>query len=622
MICFFLYIPEKQIKPTERVICMASTSKCPFCGAVVRSDEKTCPQCGGANPQYVSDSPRRIFQPKTIAELQEYCAERGMPLQRMRFFIGENYREARAFGIYKAGDNRFVVYKNKADGSRAVRYDGPDEAFAVRELFEKLLSECHNRGIYPDGPVQRTAGSGSGSPDKRSFFRRHPILTVWLCLVALALGIHLINTISNSVRNAQEINRQVEAFRADPKSFNSKKIGNRWYVYDVNKGEVVSSNDDNNHLNDGYYRDDTRPSNNNVLWRNGSDWNYYDTAEEDWDLIATPSFSSLGKTLAYLGTDWQSSWNVPDFRTFPVDEGYYQCGEKFFYRDYLTNARKTGVKWYIYQEDPSDWVASSSPVKAGIPPTEAVKLNRYKLPDGLKKFDESTPYALANNLSGYYRQGDRFYYLAKYSKQPPKTPYVIINKYQYVEEWYTYGVRTDSAGEETAGTDGKKWYLADDEPVKESLTFLGSSLTEQQQEYGVPDFRESAAGLQVTGGSGYVKQGENLYYHYKDTWYRTGADSDSWERSSGPSAEISEEIFLGNSYETFTEEDWDEDWTATDFKTSDTWKRIEADERAEAARKEAERQKEAEKRERENERRNSRDYDSWDSSDTDWDSDW
>ena len=46
----------------------------------------------------------------------------------MRFFIGEDFREARAFGIYKAGENRFVVYKNKSDGSRAVRYDGPDEA--------------------------------------------------------------------------------------------------------------------------------------------------------------------------------------------------------------------------------------------------------------------------------------------------------------------------------------------------------------------------------------------------------------------------------------------------------------------------------------------------------------
>ncbi len=126
---------------------MASTSKCMFCGAIVRSDEKKCPQCGGDNKNYIADQQRKIFHPKTIEELKQYCAERGMPLFRMRFFIGEDYREPRAFGIYKAGDNRYVVYKNKDTGVRAVRYDGPDEAYAVSELFAKLLEECHKRDL-------------------------------------------------------------------------------------------------------------------------------------------------------------------------------------------------------------------------------------------------------------------------------------------------------------------------------------------------------------------------------------------------------------------------------------------------------------------------------------------
>ena len=129
---------------------MASTGKCPFCDGVLRSDEKTCPHCGAINASYIEDTPRTIHKPRTIDELKEYCAERGMPLLRMRFFIGEDYKEPKAFGIYRDGKN-FVVYKNKADGSRAVRYQGPNEAHAVDELFQKLLSECHNRGIYPDG---------------------------------------------------------------------------------------------------------------------------------------------------------------------------------------------------------------------------------------------------------------------------------------------------------------------------------------------------------------------------------------------------------------------------------------------------------------------------------------
>ena len=137
----------------------ASTSQCPYCGSTLRSDEKVCPNCGAANEHYVQDTPRRIVKPRTIAELKEYCAERGMPLLRMRFFIGEDYREPKAFGIYRDGED-VVVYKNKADGSRAIRYRGRDEEHAVDELFQKLLDECHNRGIYPDGETPTTRSSG------------------------------------------------------------------------------------------------------------------------------------------------------------------------------------------------------------------------------------------------------------------------------------------------------------------------------------------------------------------------------------------------------------------------------------------------------------------------------
>ena len=49
------------------------------------------------------------------------------------------------FGIYRDEDGEFVVYKNKSDGSRAVRYKGLDEAFAVNELYEKLRSEVSER---------------------------------------------------------------------------------------------------------------------------------------------------------------------------------------------------------------------------------------------------------------------------------------------------------------------------------------------------------------------------------------------------------------------------------------------------------------------------------------------
>ena len=135
------------------------TGKCPYCGGFVRADEKNCPGCGAVNEFYKpeDDAPPKAssaaggssLPPQTIEELKTFCEERGMPLYQMRFFIGRNYREPKAFGIYRDGEN-VVVYKNKADGSRAVRYCGPDEARGVNELYQKLLSECHNRGIYPE----------------------------------------------------------------------------------------------------------------------------------------------------------------------------------------------------------------------------------------------------------------------------------------------------------------------------------------------------------------------------------------------------------------------------------------------------------------------------------------
>ena len=173
---------------------MENQDRCPFCGALILPNEKFCGQCGSpltgsantantagaAGTAGAADTAGAAgtagivgasdagelnragmgvgmasgwqpgTRPRTIGQLQDFCAYNEMPLEKMRFFVGEDYREARAFGIYEDGD-RFVVYKNKADGSRAVRYSGPDEAYAVGELYDKLLDECHRRDIWPDG---------------------------------------------------------------------------------------------------------------------------------------------------------------------------------------------------------------------------------------------------------------------------------------------------------------------------------------------------------------------------------------------------------------------------------------------------------------------------------------
>ena len=86
--------------------------------------------------------------PKTIEELKDYCNRNGLLASKTRFFIDYDYRGAKAFGIYKDEETgEFVVYKNKADGSRAERYRGTDEEFAVVELYDRLQSEITNQKL-------------------------------------------------------------------------------------------------------------------------------------------------------------------------------------------------------------------------------------------------------------------------------------------------------------------------------------------------------------------------------------------------------------------------------------------------------------------------------------------
>ncbi len=131
--------------------------KCEYCGAMIEDSEDKCPNCGAPNVNV-----RRTTEhtPKTIEELKAWYEARKLPpYETTRFFIGIDYKEPRAFGIYRDG-SEFVVYKNKGDGTRAVRYRGTDEAYAVNELYLKLKSEILNQkaknGRSSDAPVQRS----------------------------------------------------------------------------------------------------------------------------------------------------------------------------------------------------------------------------------------------------------------------------------------------------------------------------------------------------------------------------------------------------------------------------------------------------------------------------------
>ena len=85
--------------------------RCDYGGNYIEDTDKNCPHCGAPNDR-MQRSGTKV--PKTIEELKAFCAAHHLPLEQMRFFLGEDYRGPRAFGVYKDGEGNFVLSDDAA----------------------------------------------------------------------------------------------------------------------------------------------------------------------------------------------------------------------------------------------------------------------------------------------------------------------------------------------------------------------------------------------------------------------------------------------------------------------------------------------------------------------------
>lgn len=255
--------------------------KCNFCEAEINEDMERCSNCNKTNENYI---------PKTIEDLKVWYINRNLPDENItRFFIGKNYKEPKAFGIYKdESTNNFCVYKNKADGTRAVRYEGPDESFAVKELYLRLKEEIYNQKANNTNPINNNS---SGIVSKRTHFNW--FIAAILALIIVPSLISIIARFSSPSRGYYHYNDNYYYYQ----NGDWYRYSNGWYLTDV--PSVLRDNYDDYYSSYGYdYKYNIFNFENSDYYVEPSS-DSYSSSSSDWDSGSSWDSSS---------TDWDSDW--------------------------------------------------------------------------------------------------------------------------------------------------------------------------------------------------------------------------------------------------------------------------------------------------------------------------
>lgn len=136
---------------------------CQYCGNWMEDSDELCPICSAANPNH-----KRIASttPTSIEELQQWYRDRNLPPAEVtKFYIGQNVQVPGAYGIYR-DMSEVVLYKNRTDGTRAVRYKGKDEEYAINELYLKLKEEILNQKARQQYEREQSAERRTSAPQR------------------------------------------------------------------------------------------------------------------------------------------------------------------------------------------------------------------------------------------------------------------------------------------------------------------------------------------------------------------------------------------------------------------------------------------------------------------------
>lgn len=286
--------------------------KCEYCEHYLADTDERCPNCGAPNPNLKRNA---VKIPQTIEELKAFCAQHNLPLEKMHFHIGEDYKEPKAFGIYKdEKTENFVVYKNKSDGTRAVRYEGKDEAYAVNEIYQKMKAEITEERAYSVEHGATMPNKNSSSSTKNSNKRIGKIIGI---VIACYMGVILLCAIIGGIFGFLGNTAGTGYYKYNGDLYYQRN--GSWYIYDNDYNDWYSTTVDDD-LQDNYedyfesYSYDSSYGGSNYTDSDSYYSNYYDTDnnwdddwdDDDWDYDSGSSWDS-GWDSGY-DSDWDSDW--------------------------------------------------------------------------------------------------------------------------------------------------------------------------------------------------------------------------------------------------------------------------------------------------------------------------
>ena len=347
--------------------------KCNYCESMFDETLEKCPSCGAPNSNVKRST---VDQPTTIEELKDWYKSKGLPpYETTRFFIGIDYKGPRAFGIYQdKHSGKFVVYKNKDGGQRAVRYEGTDEAYAVNELFMRLKQEileqkARNAGIRteaeerakdsaynilaqkdPHEEAKKEAYNYYLDQARKEKQRRKTIFSGVAVVGVIVFIFALI--IASGIKH--QSSSTVYPVSGGSSSGNSSSS--------LDSSFTPPTPSDSGH-GEGYYK-----LGNKYYYHNGNDsysWFVYNDDKNDWDYV---SISDVPDTLRYNSTlgnysyspDWETESNFSDF----TDTDAYKGSHHDSSTSYSSGSSSHSDSWWSSSDsswdNDSSWSWSSS----------------------------------------------------------------------------------------------------------------------------------------------------------------------------------------------------------------------------------------------------------------------